>query len=95
MRSSTKYKIITAHRHRHNHDTGTHTIEVVRARTTFGNTYRYCVSSIFGCSRDFYTGSDRDAIVKFLNEHTCALISMEKIEDEDKIRMAACCDEHH
>lgn len=42
-------------------------------------TVRRCDAQPFGCSRDYWVASDKEAIVEFLREHLCSVVSSRKM----------------
>ena len=44
-----------------------------------GNTYRFASGDELGCSRDYFTKTDNDAITTFLSEHGRQVVSVHKI----------------
>lgn len=67
------YKVAVSHAT--NFHNGTHVITV---KTNFDGASVYCSGASFGCSRDYATTDDKQAIRAFLAEHACVVTKCRK-----------------
>ena len=84
MRTRTTYKVTTSHA-KWEDGNGTFELEVTFEPLPEDRRWgditgtRFVSGSPFGCSRDYYVTSDKDAICSLLAEHATTLVSMQKV----------------